>query len=307
MVERAQQGATVVRLKGGDPFVFGRGGEEALALRAAGIPYEVVPGVTAGVAAPAYAGIPVTHRGLASAVALVTGHAAGPPTLPRTDVDWAGARGVSRNARAVHGGAPPAADRRGADRRRACGLRARGGRRSGHAAGPAHRVRHARRRSRRSPAARRSAPRRSPSWERSSALADELAWLKARPLDGRTVAVTRARAQASALTRRLEGLGARVVQAPVIRVRALPGPPLDPSPYDLICLTSPNACRAAVRAPGRGRARRPGAGRCARRGDRPGHRGGARRAWNRRRRRPRALRRRGARRKRSPRCPPSVR
>jgi uroporphyrinogen III methyltransferase / synthase len=78
MVERAQQGATVVRLKGGDPFVFGRGGEEALALRAAGISYEVVPGVTAGLAAAAYAGIPVTHRGLSSAVALVTGHAAGP-------------------------------------------------------------------------------------------------------------------------------------------------------------------------------------------------------------------------------------
>ena len=74
MIERAQAGSTVVRLKGGDPFVFGRGGEEALALRAAGIAFEVVPGVTAGVAASAYAGIPVTHRGLASAVALVTGH-----------------------------------------------------------------------------------------------------------------------------------------------------------------------------------------------------------------------------------------
>jgi uroporphyrinogen III methyltransferase/synthase len=77
MVEHARAGKTVVRLKGGDPFVFGRGGEEALALRAAGIDYEVVPGVTAGLAAPAYAGIPVTHRGLASAVALVTGHTRG--------------------------------------------------------------------------------------------------------------------------------------------------------------------------------------------------------------------------------------
>ena len=77
MIERARAGKTVVRLKGGDPFVFGRGGEEALALRAGGIDYEVVPGVTAGVAAPAYAGIPVTHRGLASAVALVTGHTRG--------------------------------------------------------------------------------------------------------------------------------------------------------------------------------------------------------------------------------------
>ena len=63
MVARAHAGNEVVRLKGGDPFVFGRGGEEALALRAAGISYEIVPGVTAGIAAPAYAGIPVTHRG----------------------------------------------------------------------------------------------------------------------------------------------------------------------------------------------------------------------------------------------------
>ena len=74
MVEHAHAGKQVVRLKGGDPFVFGRGGEEALALRAAAVAYEVVPGVTAGVAALAYAGIPVTHRGLSSAVALITGH-----------------------------------------------------------------------------------------------------------------------------------------------------------------------------------------------------------------------------------------
>ena len=86
MIERARAGALVVRLKGGDPFVFGRGGEEALALRAAGIAFEIVPGVTAGIAAPAYAGIPVTQRGLASAVALITGHE--DPAKAEQALDW---------------------------------------------------------------------------------------------------------------------------------------------------------------------------------------------------------------------------
>src|SRR5205807_9436603 len=81
------QGRMVVRLKGGDPFLFGRGGEEVQALAAAGIPFEVVPGVTAGLAGPAYAGVPVTHRDLASAVALVTGHE--DPTKPESALDWA--------------------------------------------------------------------------------------------------------------------------------------------------------------------------------------------------------------------------
>src|SRR5581483_11404150 len=79
-------GLETVRLKGGDPFVFGRGGEEALALAASGIAFEVVPGVTAGVAAPAYAGIPVTHREQASAVAFVTGHE--DPAKAELALDW---------------------------------------------------------------------------------------------------------------------------------------------------------------------------------------------------------------------------
>ena len=86
LVEKGRAGMTVVRLKGGDPYIFGRGGEEALALKSAGLPFEVVPGVTSGVAVPAYAGIPVTHRNVSTSVAFVTGHE--DPTKGRPDVDW---------------------------------------------------------------------------------------------------------------------------------------------------------------------------------------------------------------------------
>ena len=86
LVDRARQGQIVVRLKGGDPFIFGRGGEEALHLREAGIPFEIVSGVSAAAGVPAYAGIPLTHRGTASAVMLITGNE--DPDKPDTTLDW---------------------------------------------------------------------------------------------------------------------------------------------------------------------------------------------------------------------------
>ena len=88
LVSRARAGRRVVRLKGGDPFVFGRGGEEALACIEAGVPVEVVPGVTSAVAVPAYAGIPVTHRGVAQEFAVISGHLE--PDDPACTVDWTG-------------------------------------------------------------------------------------------------------------------------------------------------------------------------------------------------------------------------
>ena len=99
MVEKALEGKMVVRLKGGDPFIFGRGGEEAEALAKAGVPFEIVPGVTSAIAAPAYAGIPLTHRRVSSSVTIVSGSE--DPTKGESSVDWkrlAGSNGTNCRA-----------------------------------------------------------------------------------------------------------------------------------------------------------------------------------------------------------------
>jgi uroporphyrinogen III methyltransferase/synthase len=240
LIERARAGRRVVRLKGGDPFVFGRGGEEALALRRAGIPFEVVPGVTAGVAAPAYAGIPVTHRARAAAVAFVTGHE--DPTKDGSDLDWRalaafpgtlvfymGVRRIEQISGSLIAAGRPASEpvaviERGTlpNQRTVTSTLA-------------HLAEAVRRERVKAPAITLVGP--------VAELGEELAWFRAGPLAGVSVAVTRARPQASALARRLSDLGATVVQTPAIRIRPLPGPPLDPSGYDLICLTSPNGVR----------------------------------------------------------------
>ncbi len=94
LIEHAQQGKLVVRLKGGDPFVFGRGGEEALACHAAEIPFEIVPGISSAIAVPAYAGVPVTHRQVASAFTVFTGHE--DPAKPESSIDYTALAAAAR-------------------------------------------------------------------------------------------------------------------------------------------------------------------------------------------------------------------
>jgi uroporphyrinogen III methyltransferase / synthase len=238
LVEHARAGRKVVRLKGGDPFVFGRGGEEALVLREAGIRFEVVPGITAGVAAPGYAGIPVTHRDLASGVAFVTGHERGEGDDDST-IDWAalarfpgtlvfymGVRTLPRIAeRLVAEGRRPDEQVAVVERGTLPGQRTL-------VATLADVAERAATEDIRAPAVTVVGA--------VAGLREQLAWLESRPLHGRTVAVTRARAQASALAERLRALGADVVEAPTIRIEPLDAELPDVRTYDLVCVTSPN-------------------------------------------------------------------
>ena len=223
LVERAGAGKIVARLKGGDPFIFGRGGEEAEELAAAGIPFEVVPGVTSAVAAPAYAGIPLTHRDFTSTVAFVTGHE--DPTKEDTSIAWDKIAtgvgtlvffmGVGRLPEIVkqlvdHGRAPetPAAVIRWgtrADQVVVTGTLATLVERSEGMKPPALIV-----------------------VGEVVGLREKLHWFEDAPLFGKRILVTRAREQASALTRRLEAAGAEVVEFPAIQI----APPESWAPLD---------------------------------------------------------------------------
>ncbi|HWO15752.1 MAG TPA: uroporphyrinogen-III C-methyltransferase, partial [Solirubrobacterales bacterium] len=243
LIEAARAGKSVVRLKGGDPFVFGRGGEEGEALRAAGVEFEVVPGVTAGVAATAYAGIPVTHRDDASAVAFVTGHE--DPEKEETAIDWEalasfpgtlvfymGVKKLAANAAAlIDAGRDPDEPVAAVERGTMAGQRT--------VAATLTTIAEAvEREGVRAPALIVVGP----VVERREALA----WLERRPLYGKRVVVTRARAQASGLAAALRELGADVVELPAIRIE----PRIETEEvrraverigeYALICVTSSN-------------------------------------------------------------------
>jgi uroporphyrinogen III methyltransferase/synthase len=248
LIERGRTGATVVRLKGGDPFVFARGGEEAAALDAAGVPYEVVPGITSAIAVPAYAGIPVTRRYSSTSVTIVTGHE--DPTKEDPSVDWEalarvggtivvlmGAAHLSEiTTRLVNGGLDPAT--------------------------PAAAVRWGTRPDQTTIVATLGTiadePVRPPSTiVIGDVVRDRLDWYESRPLFGLEVVVTRTRAQASELARRLAVAGAGVVELPAIEVvdpedggAALRDALAAVDRYDWLVLTSPNGARRTLDALG---------------------------------------------------------
>jgi uroporphyrinogen III methyltransferase/synthase len=250
MIDAARQGRRVVRLKGGDPFLFGHGGEEAEALRQAGIPFEIVPGITAAFGAAAYAGIPLTHRNHASAVALVTGHE--DPEKPESVIDWQSlARfsgtlalymSMSRLAQNVH-----SLIQHGKDPQTPAAL--------------VHRATTGEQRVVEAPLA---------ELPQAAHLAgitppvvvfigevvslrSEISWFERLPLFGKRVLVTRPRHQADELVHRLEQLGAVAMLLPALQIRE----PADWSPvdralanldeYHWLVFTSANGVQAFVR------------------------------------------------------------
>ncbi|MDR2349941.1 MAG: uroporphyrinogen-III C-methyltransferase [Deltaproteobacteria bacterium] len=250
LVEKAKEGKNVVRLKGGDPYVFGRGGEEALRLREEKVPFRVIPGVSSTVAAACYAGIPLTHRDLSSQAVLVTGHeksgkaesvhdwdalarigtfvsvmgsarlpdirdslikAGKDPLTPAAMVEW----GTTPRQRSVAG---PLSDLPEIAREAGIGAPAL------LVVGDVVRLR------------------------------DKLNWFENLPLFGKKIVVTRTREQAGALSEALKKLGALVLERPVIKVREIhPNPALDSAlsrlgEFDLLILTSPNGASFFLKA-----------------------------------------------------------
>ena len=234
LVERARAGKTVVRLKGGDPFVFGRGGEECQALRRASVPYVVVPGVTAGIAAPAHAGIPVTHRDLSRGVTLVTGHFSRDQEV---DLPWEALAGLGHTL--VFYMAVAALERvctklagAGLDAGTACALVEQGTTGSQRTVtGTLGTIASlARENDVRPPALLVCGP--------VVELRQELHWLPPQPLAGRSVLFTRAEDRDYDAVERLRALGAKVIDVPVVRLSARDDAEVDLGSVEAVALTS---------------------------------------------------------------------
>jgi uroporphyrinogen III methyltransferase/synthase len=247
LVQKARAGLTVVRLKGGDPFVFGRGGEEAEDLAAAGIPFEVVPGVTAAVAVPAYAGIPVTHRRYTSLATFITGHE--DPTKAASTIPWAalgsnsgtlvflmGVKNLAENCqRLISAGRAPETPAAVIEKGTTLAQRSV----VGTLATIAARAREAD-----------LSPPAILVVGGVVELAGPLTWWEKRPLWGKTVVVTRSRQQASRLVEVLAAAGARCLEVPTLEIV----PPADFAPldaalaklpgYDWVIFTSANGVQA---------------------------------------------------------------
>ena len=235
LVEQGRRANCVVRLKGGDPFVFGRGGEEAEALAAAGVPFEIVPGITSAIGAAAYAGVPVTHRGVSTHFTVVTGHE--DPAKNRTDVDW-DALARAGGTLVILMGAGRIGD--------IAQLLIDGGRSPDT---PVAAVRNGTRPDqttvRATLATIGDVGVRAPSAIVVGEVAAlDLSWFEARPLFGRSVVVTRAREQASELRVRLEELGAEVLELPAIAIAPIDFSVPDLAAYEWLVFTSANGVRA---------------------------------------------------------------
>lgn len=247
IVEKCAAGNKVVRLKGGDPFVFGRGGEEAIALHEAGLRFEIVPGVTAGIAAAAYAGIPVTQRGMTCTMTFVTGHE--DPTKEDSDINWEQlAKGIGTIVFYMGVGNLPKISRQLIDNGRApdtpvalvqWGTWAKQRTITGTLTDIANKVL--------------EAGFKPPALiivGEVVSLREQLNWFESRPLFGKRIVVTRSRAQVGDIARTLEELGAEVIEFPVLRI----APPSDPAPlkkaaseagtYDWLVFTSVNGVDA---------------------------------------------------------------
>jgi uroporphyrinogen III methyltransferase/synthase len=250
LVEKARDGKIVTRLKGGDPFVFGRGGEEAEELRKAGVEFEIVPGISSSIAAPAYAGIPVTHRGIATAFMVITGHE--DPTKEETQVDWAsvakffGTRVILMGVERI-GTIAEELIRYGASPETPVAMVRWGttGRQQTIQGTLATIADVASKADFKPPAV--------TIVGEVVRLRENLNWFEKRPLFGCRIVVTRSREQASGLVRHLNELGADVLEIPTIRIK----PPQSLAPlreavgslgeYDWLVFTSPNGVDAFFR------------------------------------------------------------